>query len=285
MLTVITDPGVDDLIALALLSKLYQGDCTLISSFGNVSHDYTSLNTKEFLSFVAPQWFYSKGSFQSLSQKPNTPWAENYHGKDGAWGVHPKRNTNTVKEIDKMPLGDSVISLGPLTDLVKLQNPSLKNVTIMGGAFDVKGNETQFSEFNIASDPHSAKLFFETINNCDVKIVPLDATNKAKWTKAQVLSIKEKDEVSTWLKQLLLAWFENYKQGESEYFELYDPLTIYLHFYPEYAVWKTASVSTITEGKEIGRTIISEESMPCKIAVDIPNPEIVSQKIFSLLFQ
>lgn len=284
MLTVITDPGVDDLIALTLLSKLYPEDCSLISSFGNVSHEYTSLNTKEFLSFAVPQWLYYSGASQSLAQKQNTPWAENYHGKDGTWGVHPQSNIDNVKEVHKIPFCDSIVSLGPLTDLAELINPSIKSVTIMGGAFNVKGNETAFSEFNIASDPHSAKLFFETVNSGDIKVVPLDATSKVKWTKDQIFSIKEKNEIGSWLKQLLLAWFENYKQGESEYFELYDPLTIYLHFYPEYAVWKTDGISIVAEGDEIGRTIISQKTYPCKIAIDILNPETVSQKIYNLLF-
>jgi inosine-uridine nucleoside N-ribohydrolase len=43
----------------------------------------------------------------------------------------------------------------------------------MGGAFDVKGNISEFAEFNFYSDPAAASEVFENYRG-DIFVIPLD---------------------------------------------------------------------------------------------------------------
>lgn len=284
-ITIITDPGVDDLVALALLDKLsHNKKHSLISTFGNVALNSTEQNAKEFISFVSPHWLYFRGSEVPVLGKRTIPWGDSFHGLDGTWGVHIN-NHHSVKVLNDYPVNKTIVSLGPLTELTKLQRKiSLDTVILMGGAFIVKGNETEYSEFNIASDPEAAYTFFTTLNNIKVKIVPLDVTNKIKWSLEQVKSIPESNEVNVWLKKLLMTWFANYRKGKAQYFELFDPLTIFLFFYPKHANWKKSGVLIKVDGKERGRTIFSEKGKICEVALEIINPDEVANQIYRLLF-
>lgn len=284
--TIITDPGVDDLIALVLLNKLSRNKShSLIATFGNVALEFTDQNTREFISLVTPHWSYFKGSELPISGKRTIAWGDSFHGQDGTWGVHIG-NHQKVKSLRGYPNNKNIISLGPLTDLVKLQeNLSLESVTIMGGVFNARGNETEYSEFNIASDPESAYSFFNHAGNTRVKIVPLDVANKVRWSLKQVKSIPESNKVNIWLKKLLVTWFSNYKNGKADYFELFDPLTVYLHFNSEKALWKKSGIMVRLKGREKGRTVFSDRNSQCEIALDIYDKTNVANQIFKLLFQ
>ncbi len=288
MLTVISDPGVDDLVALTLLSKLSQSkDVSLISSFGNVALDLTDKNLREFLSFVSPSWSYFKGSKLPLAGKVQAPWAEFFHGGDGVWGVHPKISMGKINILKKYPINDEVISLGPLTDLYKLQQKvSLTSVTIMGGAFFVPGNETKYAEFNVAADPEGAAAFFNNLSEkTKVRIVPLDGTGKVTWPIKKIKKIPETNKVNIWLKELLLTWFNNYHNKEVG-FELYDPLAVYLHFYPEKAKWIKGNVGIILKGEKRGKTTLEENlNSSCEVAIKVLNPKAISENIFKRVFE
>ena len=287
MFSVITDPGVDDLIALTLLSKLSKNNNSIISTFGNVSLKFTDKNTKEFILLVAPEWSYFKGAELPLLGKIQTPWADSYHGHDGTWSVHPQRSNHKVKLQTGYPENKNVISLAPLTDLTKIHSQiNLESVTIMGGSFDVTGNETQCSEFNIAADPESANNFFQSDKNLNIKVVPLDITHKVNWTQSQVNNIPETSKVNIWLKRLLLAWFKHHQPQSKEVFELYDPLAVYLAFFPDKAKWSNGNVSVILNGSERGKTVFKRNSnSTCKVALDLNDASRIEQEIFKIIFE
>jgi inosine-uridine nucleoside N-ribohydrolase len=148
--TVVSDPGVDDIIALLLLKKLSNKiSHALISSYGNVSEDLTSKNAKEFIALIAKNWKFRHGSKNPL--KPlECPWADYYHGPDGVWNIHSEAKINNIRSIKQFPQNNSIISLGPLTDVYKIfLECKISDITIMGGAFKETGNETKYAETNI----------------------------------------------------------------------------------------------------------------------------------------
>ena len=52
-----TDPGIDDLIALALLQKLSPDfEHALLPTFGNVTGDLAESNCVEYIEYCAPSW-------------------------------------------------------------------------------------------------------------------------------------------------------------------------------------------------------------------------------------
>ena len=287
-LTVISDPGIDDLIALVLLKKLESKTNTcLISTFGNATENITAQNAKEFISFVSPKWQFMHGSSMPINNNLEHPWPDYFHGPDGVWGIHPEVNISKIRPLTEYPKNESVISLATLTDINKLhKNNGFKNIIIMGGAFSVEGNETQYAETNIAFDPDSAHNFFEQFSsNIRVKIVPLDVTRKVYWTLDQVLKIPESGKINKWIKKLLLTWFDKYDHDKEKDFNLHDPLAVYLSMFPDKAKWYSSGVEVKIKGVKRGQTVFNSSNTSCEIAMDLEKSSNISGDIFSIVFQ
>ncbi len=284
--TVLTDPGIDDLVALVLLHKLTSNAAhCLVSTFGNATENITAQNTKEFISFVAPTWQFMHGSSNPLNNTFEHPWPDYFHGPDGVWNVHPKIDISQVKSLIVYPDNPDVISLAPLTGVYKLsKNNTIKNITLMGGAFTVEGNETQYAETNIAFDADSAHYFFHEFSNIKVKVVPLDVTRKVYWTLDQINNIPETNATNKWIKKLLVTWFDKYDHDKEKYFNLHDPLAVYLTWFPDEAVWKTSGVEVVTKGKKRGQAILKHGNPMCGVAVNLNNPIGIANSIFEKVF-
>jgi len=284
--TIISDPGIDDLVALVLLHKLAaKSKNCLISTFGNATENITAQNTKEFISFVSPNWQFMHGSSKPFNNKFEHPWPDYFHGPDGVWGIHPKADISKIKSLTTYPKNEDVISLATLTDVYKLHKTNgVKNMTIMGGAFTVEGNETQYAETNIAFDADSAHYFFNHYSNIKVKVVPLDVTRKVFWTLEQVNNIPETDKINLWIKKLLLTWFDKYDHNKEKDFNLHDPLAVYLTWFPNDAIWKTSGVEVVTTGEKRGQTIFKSGNPSCEVAVDLENPTAIANSIFEKVF-
>ena len=286
-LTIITDPGIDDLVALVLLYKLSSktSNC-LVSTFGNAPEEITARNAKEFISFVAPHWQFMHGSSIPFNNKFEHPWPDYFHGPDGVWGVHPKVDISAISSLTSYPENENVISLATLTEVYKLQQKSKpKKITIMGGVFQEEGNETKYAETNIAFDADSACYFFSEVSQVQVKIIPLDVTRKVFWTKQEVNEIPEISNINIWLKKLLLTWFEKYSHQREKNFNLHDPLAIYLTHFPKVAKWVKNGISVLTEGSKRGQTVFNANNPVCEIALELVDPTTTSKKIYEMIFQ
>lgn len=284
--TVISDPGIDDLIALVLLYKLgFKANNCLISTFGNATEEITAQNAQEFISFVSPNWQFMHGSLKPLNNKFEHSWPDYFHGPDGTWGIHPTADITKINALTAYPKNKDVISLATLTDVYKLhQAKSFNNIMIMGGAFTIKGNETQYAETNIAFDPDAAHNFFNQSSGIKVKVVPLDVTRKVFWTFKKVNKIPETNGINQWLKKLLLTWFDKYNHDKEEDFNLHDPLAVYLTWFPNEAVWITRGVEVIIKGEKRGQTILQNNNPVCKIALKLKDPSAVAETIFTKVF-
>ncbi len=286
-LTVVTDPGIDDLVALVLLFKLDSKiKVNLISTFGNAPEEITARNVKEFISFVAPSWKFIDGSSLPLNGKVEHKWPDYFHGPDGVWRVHPEVDISKIKSLTATPNSPSVVSLAPLTDTYKLcKDGKIKNITLMGGAFLVEGNETRFAETNIAFDPDAAYGFFNGFPKIQVKVVPLDVTRKVFWTEQEIRNIPEAGNINIWLKKLLSTWFKNYSHQREENFNLHDPLAVYLNYFPKAAKWFKSGVYVEIKGDKRGQTIFNSNNPECEIAMRLTNPSLVSKKIYDVIFK
>ncbi|PIR58906.1 MAG: hypothetical protein COU69_02950 [Candidatus Pacebacteria bacterium CG10_big_fil_rev_8_21_14_0_10_56_10] len=282
--TVTSDPGIDDLVALVLLYKLNStAKNVLISTFGNATEKITSINAKEFIAFVANSWEFLNGSSLPLNGKIERPWPDYFHGSDGAWGVHPRVDLQVVK--NAKTTCKNIISLATLTDPLRLvKTGEIEKITLMGGAFNIEGNETKYAETNMAFDPDAAKYFFESVKKIEVKVVPLDVTRKVYWSKQQVDDVPENGKVNIWLKKLLLAWFDKYNHDREKDFNLHDPLAVFLNFYPELAEWVNRGISVIIEGEKRGQTVFDNRNPSCAIAIDIKNPTAIANSIYNKIF-
>lgn len=83
-----------------------------------------------------------------------------------------------IKSFHERPGEITLVTTGPVTNIAQalLKDPSIalkiKRAYILGGAFDIPGNITPVTEYNIWADPEAAKI----VLNSDMKItlVPLD---------------------------------------------------------------------------------------------------------------
>lgn len=284
--TIISDPGIDDLVALSLLYKLTpRANCCLVSTFGNASEEITGKNAREFISFVASKWQFMHGSSMPYNHKLEHPWADYFHGSDGVWGIHPTVDISKVNSLTAYPKNENVISLATLTDVYKLSKINkFKNITIMGGVFNREGNETKYAETNIAFDPDSAHYFFSEFSNIKIRVVPLDVTRKVFWTIEMINKIPEVNKVNRWLKKLLLTWFDKYNHDKEKDFNLHDPLAVYLTYFPNEAIWITNGIEVITKGEKRGQTVINKGNPLCEVAINLKNPVAIANSIFEKVF-
>ncbi|MFN8677589.1 MAG: nucleoside hydrolase [Thermomicrobiales bacterium] len=103
--------------------------------------------------------------------------------------------TSTIQAADA-PV--TVLALGPLTNVASALEATpelvdqIEMMVIMGGAVDVDGSfvsdANTSAEWNIYSDPHAARLVFES--GVPITLVPLDATNDAPVTPAFVAKLQ-----------------------------------------------------------------------------------------------
>lgn len=282
--TFVSDPGIDDSIALALFVKLSGKDPhTLVSTFGNVPGEYTQRNAREFIAFMAPHWKYHRGADAPVKPLEH-PWPDYFHGPDGVWNIHQEVSIDSVVD-SPMPNDTQMISVGPMTDVYNafLQR-KYTELVVMGGAFNVPGNETPYAETNIAFDPDAAAYVFAHCQDMDVKILPLDVTKKVFWTKEKIQTIPETNEKNRWAKKLLSAWFANYGDQHSMNFDLHDPLAVYAIFFPENITWTQSGVEVITEGEKRGQTVLNAAHPVCNVALSIAEPQKVADHIFDIIF-
>lgn len=282
--TVITDPGIDDLIALLVLNKLSpKSKNHVVSAFGNVPEKYGFQNAKEFICLTAKKRDLVHGSGFPLSGSFEHSWLYNFHGSDGVWNVHPQINSSIVNVSEGLKNVKNIISLASLTDVYKLlteHKKTLKTTTVMGGAFNDRGNYTDYAECNIVCDSKAASLFFSNCEEIDVKVVPLDVTRK----ETTIDKIPEYNKTNRWIKKILKTWYSRYYPKKKNYFKVHDPLAVYLTFFPEKAVWKKSGIKVILSPKKRGKTEFSNTKPICKVALDLKNPDKIAQEIFDIAF-
>lgn len=281
-----TDPGVDDALALFLALKspeLRVEAITCVS--GNVHVEQTTQNVLTILGVLdlneVP--IVAKGEAQPLGKPLVT--AAHVHGEDGLGNISTLRNPNGTPrylpadiEISSTPGVDLilemaehypdeliVVALGPLTNIAKaihtdpVRMRRLRNIVMMGGAFEEYGNVTTTAEFNVFVDPHAAQDVFDF--EVPVDLVPLDTTHQVILTEERLHAeiVERHDSVSQFLKDATATCMEFYRQHvwpqrsleaniETSGFHIHDALPIGLLTHPTYFESVDAYVQVETKG-------------------------------------
>lgn len=172
-----TDPGIDDAIALAIALYSEKLDVRLLTTVvGNVNVDLVTNNLLKLLTFWDKTIPVAKGVTTPLLE----PFidASNVHGASGMDGYEfPEADTKNLLEVhaviamrDELLRSEELITIvpiGPLTNIALLLKlfpevkSKIKEIVLMGGSA-TRGNRGVMSEFNIATDPHAAKIVFES---------------------------------------------------------------------------------------------------------------------------
>lgn len=281
-----TDPGVDDALALFLALKSPELRVEAITSVsGNVHVEQATQNVLTILGALELDEvpIVAKGEAQPLVKPLVT--AAHVHGEDGLGNISTLRKANgsplylpADTEISSTPgvalilemardYPDElvVVALGPLTNIAKairtdpVSMRRLRNIVVMGGAFEEYGNITTTAEFNIFVDPHAAQEVFDF--GVPVHIVPLDATHQVVLTEERLHAeiAGQRDSVSQFLKDSTAACMEFYRQHvwpqsnlqaniETDGFYIHDALPIGILTHPAYFESIDAYVQVETEG-------------------------------------
>ncbi|MEW2359784.1 nucleoside hydrolase [Spirillospora sp. NPDC029432] len=192
------DTGIDDAITLLYLASLIRtGEAELIgvgTVHGNVDARTGALNTLRVLELAGVQAGtegvpVAVGAARPMAQ--DVHYAVDWHGADGLGDtglpepagrpVAESAAAQIVRLARSRPGEVTLLATGPLTNLgaALLLDPELpslvREVVVMGGAFDHPGNITTHAEANIWHDPEAADLVFAA--DWPVVLVPLDATH------------------------------------------------------------------------------------------------------------
>ncbi|OHX34360.1 hypothetical protein BJL95_16940 [Methylomonas sp. LWB] len=259
------DTGVDDAMAIifALKSRMLVVD-SITTVHGNVSLDQTTVNTLKILEFM------SRIDIPVImgSDKPKTLELINskyVFGDDGLGNVsstlpcsfNPIGNDAATHIINKIKRGgiDAIVAIGPLTNIAnayklnKNTMNSLNEIIIMGGAIDVKGNITEYSEFNFYCDPYSADYVLK--NSTNSTLVPLNVTNKVQFYKDdcnKIISLKEKK----LFQDITKIWYAFSKEIGQDGIGLHDPLTVGYAINSEFLTSKPINLKICLNGDRAG---------------------------------
>ncbi|MFA5048196.1 MAG: nucleoside hydrolase [Patescibacteria group bacterium] len=232
------DTGIDDALAIIFLYPyLAKNIIGITTCGGNVSVDQTTRNTLAVLSLLKSNIPVYKGATKPLAKK-SFVYAKYYHGKNGLADIKLKNKlaiqkdsaTDFIIKATKKYPGLTIVTTAPPTNIAraikkdKTVAKRIKKIYLMGGAINVKGNESDFAETNFFQDPEAVKLILQ--NFSDINIISLDVTNKTLITKSDLKKIKNNSPAGLFSRQSITNWFELFGDKKNRQFELYDPLAV-----------------------------------------------------------
>ncbi|MGB3815880.1 MAG: nucleoside hydrolase [Shinella sp.] len=205
-----TDPGVDDAMALLFLHNHPEIDLIGITTvFGNASIETTTRNAL----FLKREWGIAapvaRGEGKTYNPMRNpTDWPVMIHGHDGLGNidvpetidlpVDPRPAHRFIIETVRANPGEvTLVAVGRMSNLAYAlkEDPGIaglvKQVIIMGGAFDVPGNITPAAEANIHGDPEAADVVMTA--PWKVVVVGLDVTMKTVMTRKRLAELTAKN--------------------------------------------------------------------------------------------
>lgn len=273
------DPGWDDTIAIIMALSNNKLDVKAITCVaGNISVQKTTENAKKILKLMNSNVILASGAEGPLEYKLKT--IENIHGKDGMYGLLDKVDYNVDKRkahelIKDLLIEDSekitIVATGALTNIALLikEYPNVVNkidkICMMGGGIST-GNITPYAEFNFHTDPHAAKVVFNS--GIPIVMCGLDASYKAVCRKEDALEIekinnKKSELVSKILKEagkVKRSYVPEgvLKEGDAP---LYDPVAIAYLIEPNLFKTQKYNIEIETEGERRGQTKIIDNNM------------------------
>ncbi|WP_414901485.1 nucleoside hydrolase [Rhizobium cremeum] len=203
-----TDPGVDDAMALLFLHHHQEIDLLGVTTvFGNATIETTTRNAL----FLKREWKIdapvARGAGETFIPHRVSHEPPKYiHGDDGLGNIGVPESIDLpvdprpahrfiVDTIRANPGEVTLVAVGRMTNLANAlkEDPEIvslvKEVVVMGGAFDINGNVTPAAEANIHGDPEAADMVFTA--SWPVVIVGLDVTTKTVMTRQQLADIRD----------------------------------------------------------------------------------------------
>ncbi|GAK47617.1 ribonucleoside hydrolase [Secundilactobacillus oryzae JCM 18671] len=258
-----TDPGIDDAAAITMAINDPKINLQLITTVaGNVTVDKTTKNALKLVRFFDADIPVAMGAKQPLMKEFED--AARIHGESGMPGYEfPTDLPKPMAESAVIALRDAILSAkepvtlvptGSYTNIALLfsEYPEVKQnierIVAMGGALG-KGNMTSAAEFNVFTDPHAAKIMYES--GVPIVMVGLDITMKALLTHESIEKLPTLNETGKMLHDIIIHDGDNSSDGIA----MHDVNTIFYLLHPEAIQTEKMWVDVQTEGPANGETV------------------------------
>ncbi|MCO6185797.1 nucleoside hydrolase [Rhizobium sp. L1K21] len=295
-----TDPGVDDAMALLFLENHPDIDLVGITTvFGNAYIEETTNNAL----FLKREWNIAapvaKGAGQHF--EPNRVSHIPPRAIHGPTGLGPIINPDVtgletdprdapqfiIDTVRAHPHEIVIVAVGRMTNLANAlsRDPGIaslvKQVVVMGGAFDHRGNVTPAAEANIHGDPEAADKAFTA--PWPVVLIGLNITHQTSMTRAELASIAEATGArGKLLNDLSQEYFDFYDRIGDDSFEgmiVHDSCAAVYAAAPELFETRSGPVRVVCGGIADGQTIQMDERIGFGMADDwrpFPSQKVVT---------
>jgi purine nucleosidase len=273
-----TDPGVDDAMALLFLHRHPEIDLIGITTvFGNASVETTTRNAL----FLKREWGIAapvaKGEGKTWDPMRNpVDWPVLIHGHDGLGNIDVPETIDLpvdgrpahrfiIDTVRANPGEVTLVAVGRMSNLAYAlkEDPDIaglvKQVIIMGGAFDVPGNITPAAEANIHGDPEAADVVMTA--PWKVVVVGLDVTMQTVMTRTRLARIVERGgKDAKLLSDISQFYIDFYGRHVEDGMVVHDSCACVYLVAPELFTTRSGAIRVVAGGIADGQTIQKPDS-------------------------
>lgn len=288
-----TDPGVDDLLAISLAIKSPDVDVLGITTvFGNVTTKQATTNALNLVEYFGHDIPVYEGAYLPLDGSTRG-MGESIHGLDGMGNLFLPLPTIRaqklpaahfiVEAINQNPKQITLLVLGPQTNLADALrlDPSIahkvKEVVIMGGAFETKGNITEHSEWNIWQDAVAAQKVAQA--KWSKVYIGLDVTEQVIMSNHLLLEIADLEPMlGNFLLDATSLYFDfhrdHYKMENLGF--MHDPTAFLYITQPNAFQMKQGHIEVDTDKEKLGKTNYHAKGKDARIAFQVDAPHLLN---------
>jgi inosine-uridine nucleoside N-ribohydrolase len=280
-----TDPGVDDALAIALACVMDEIELIgLTTVFGNTYVEQSARNARYMLDMLTHKAPVAKGAAFALARDSHDP-SDYVHGPEGFGALtdipqigldDPRSAAQFLVDAAAEHKGELVICpIGPLTNIALALEldpnfaANVKDVILMGGAYQHAGNITPHAEANIYNDAAAADAVFAS--DLNVTMVGLDATMQTLLTWDDFVQMGEDaPRVGGFIRDISYFYLRFYRSiGIEGGCAMHDSMAVLVAAFPERFTFEDSGLQVILEGDELGRTCADPSRKKTRIAMGV----------------
>lgn len=294
-----TDPGIDDVVALALAVCSPELDILAITtSYGNAPLAATTRNVRELLGILGRDDIrVVPGTDRPLVRPLVT--APETHGKSGVGFAQVSKSTPAdgipnqralVEVLAAAPNPVTLITLGPLTNLAvaweqdeELVGEKVERHLGMFGNIAERGNTNRWADFNAWCDPEATQKVLES--GIGTSMVGLDVTRRMALSSDEVERLATSDRaLIRWLERALAFYVQFHRfQERLDGCVVNDVLPVGVLLDPDLLTWKEIPLRVVLDNDEHrGHTKEHPDgaSTPVAMGVDIARMRSLLRRVF-----
>ena len=168
--------------------------------------------------------------------------------------------------VERYPGEITLVALGPLTNIATALERNakamrdLREIIIMGGSLDGRGNATEFAEFNFYVDPHAAERVVRS--GLPATVVGLDVTHQTRLLLETVEQAAQKagTPLARFTRDICAGLIDSRKRQKADGFHLHDPLAVGVAIDLTFVQSRVFGADVETEGSTAGMLVAEESS-------------------------